>query len=283
MPVARRRPLALVATVLAVLLVVAACGDDSTSVSSDSGSDPDTAILVVGHEGGFTTPEFAFSTLPQLVVYADGRVIQMGAQIAIYPGPALPPLFVSQLSAAGLDAVRAALTDSGLDVDDVDYGMPPIADAGQTVVTVRIDGTTYTHRAEALGFDDGLDDDQRANRARLQRFADRVTDLQTLVGPGNLSGEVAYEVDRFRLWVRPASEVDGGMEVPEGEPAPREADWTVESVPLEASDCLAVEGDSARDVYALLDQADQLTRFVSNGTSYAVTARPVLPHEPTCP
>jgi hypothetical protein len=284
MPIHRvLRPLALV--VLATVAVGACGDDDGTPVASGSDRDGrnDTPVLIIGHEGGFTTPEYVFAGVPNLVVYEDGRVVTLGAQILIYPGPALPPLFESQLSGAGYDSLVAAIRDAGLAESDVDYGTPNVADAGDTVVTVRIDGVEHVHRATALGFDDGsgLTDDQRAARAALEAFVAEVTDLAALAGPGQLSGEVVHEVERYRLWVRPAEEV--GV-APDDEPAPTEVDWTVEGVELAESACLPVEGSAAAEVTALLAEADQLTRFVdADGTVWVVVARPVLPHEPTCP
>ncbi|MDZ7678373.1 MAG: hypothetical protein U5K29_07455 [Acidimicrobiales bacterium] len=300
----RRLPV-LVAIVAAAGILAAACGDDGTTPVSTGSADPDVAILELGHEGGFTTPEVHYTQMPQLVVYADGRVVTSGAQAMVYPAPALPPLFESQLTDDGLVTLRSAIADAGLDIHGVDYGQPPVADAGQTVVQVRVDGETYEHRAEALGMagpagglggpaegpdegGDGPDElgltaEQRDARDRLQAFVDGVTNLGGLVGPEELGEETPVDIERFRLWVRPADELDQPMDAPEDEPAPDEVEWTVDGVDLEASECLVVEGDVASRLAELLADADQLTRFTEGDQVFSVVARPVLAHEDTCP
>jgi hypothetical protein len=290
----RRRMAALLGVALAAALL-AACGDDAQPVETgapgvgdgDAGADLGSDDLVVSVEvvGAFTTAEMSFQMLPSVVVYGDGTRLSPGAQIAIYPGPALPAVQQDQLSEEDVATIVDAAREAGLDTTDVDYGEPPVADAGDTVVTVTIDGETYTHTATALGLVDepgGVDlggsvltDDQVANRAALAGFVDMVSSIP--VGEGEL-----YEAERYRLWVQPAAAVDTGR-VDEDNIEPRTVEWTVDDVVLVASDCLPVEGDPAAEVGALLADADTLTRFDDGDTTLAVVARPVLPHEPTCP
>ena len=278
-----RRRVALAATI-ALFASLAACGDDPPDSAEPggvgSGGDPDSPVLVIGHEGGFTTPDDAYRTLPDLVVYADGRVVSMGAQIMIYPGPALPPLFEAQLSSDGLATVVDAIREAGLTDDAPDYGQPPIADAGQTVVVVDVDGRRVEHRAEALGFDDpSLSAEQREARATLEQFVATARDLDGLVG-AELGEESLFEPDRFRLWVR--ADLDD-LPAPEpGEPGLREREWTIDAVELVETRCLAVADVDAVELFELLSDADRLTVFESRGELWSVVARPVLPHEEVC-
>jgi hypothetical protein len=288
----RRKHLITLVVVCALALAAAGCGDDAEPVEVGDGATgdggevaPDDVVVSVEVVGAFTTAEMAFQTMPSVVVYGDGTQFTPGAQIAIYPGPALPAVQRAQLSDEEVTAIVDAARDAGLDRQGVDYGQPPVADAGDTVVTVTIDGETYEHRATALGLAEGLGgdlsgsaltDEQLENREALAGFVDQVTML-----PDGAEAEL-YEPDRYRLWVRPASEVDTGP-VDEDNIEPRTVEWSVDGVTLEASDCLPVEGDDADAVGALLADADSLTRFDDGTTSWAVVARPVLPHEPTCP
>lgn len=284
----RRRRLALVLLV-ALAAAAAACGDDAQPVEVGSGSggdaslQPDDVVVSVEVVGAFTTPEWTFQNLPSVVVYGDGTRLSLGPQTMIYPGAAVPSVLQDQLSDDDVAALIAAARDAGLDRDDVDYGQPPVADAGDTVVTLTLDGETYVHRATALGLVESdaavsaqLTEAQREARTGLADFVSEVL----LAAP---AGEVdAYAADRFRLWVRPADEVDTGAEE-DGMPGPRTTDWTVDSIRLEPAECLAVEGDAVVPLAALLAEADSLTRFDDGTTRWAVVARPVLPHEPTCP
>ena len=283
----RRTARAALLGTFALAALVAGCGDDPSDGTAVGGSgSPDDVVVSVEVVGAFTTPEMAFQTLPSTVVYGDGTRITPGAQIEIYPGPALPALQRDQLSDDDVAAIVDAARDAGLDRDDLDYGQPPLADAGDTVVTVTIDGETYVHTATALGFAEGpgaqdpeslgLTDEQAANRAALAEFVDQVSTLT-----GSASPEL-IDADRYRLWVRPASEVDTGSE-DDDTIGPRSAEWTVDAVTLEASGCLPVEGGAVAEVTALLAEADALTRFDDGSTMWAVVARPVLAHEPTCP
>lgn len=282
---------ALLALLAVVALVAAGCGDDETDVSAGDGGSgdggggeglaADQPLVVVDVSGGFVPVETAFRSLPTLVVYGDGRVVEQGAQILIYPGPALPALFESRLDETGLATVRAALREAGLDRAGVDYGQPPVADAPTTTVTVTLDGTTYTHVADALGIgaDPSLTEQQQADRAALAEAVATLTDLRSLVGAEHLSEPAPFAADRVRLWVRPADEAGP---VPDDVP-PTTVPWPVDAVTLEATPCLAVEGEAAAAVLAALADANELTRFETADGTWAVTARPVLPHEPTCP
>jgi hypothetical protein len=272
------------ATLLALAMcgsLLAACGDDDQTVESVvPGEGGDAGVAADEVVGAFTTAEMSFQTMPSLVVYGDGTRFTPGAQIAIYPGPALPAIQTDQLSEDAVASIVDAAREAGLATDDLDYGQPPVADAGDTVVTVTIDGESYTHTATALGLAEdptmpGLTEEQLTNRAALAGFVDEVSSIP--VGESEL-----YEAERYRLWVRPATEVDTGP-VDEDNIEPRIVEWTVDGVVLAASDCLPVEGDAATEVGALLSDADSLTRFDDGSTTWAVVARPLLPHEPTCP
>lgn len=280
--------------VLAVLaLAVAGCGDDAgdvTDVGAGSGSGDDAGgaaadvgevVLLVELEGAFTTREAALQMLPQTVVYSGGTVIEPGAQILIYPGPALPAVHRSVVDAATVEAIATAARDAGLDAHDVDYGQPPVADAGDTVVSIEVDGEVFVHRATALGLESaavaagGIDDEQAAARERLSSFLD---EARRLVADGVVEEAAPYAADRFRIVVQPGSEV-------EAEPGfePSTLEWDVEGVELTASDCTPVELPGADDLADLLADADALTRFIDGGEEWVVVARPVLPHEVTCP
>lgn len=282
----------LIALLAVLALVVTGCGDDAedgTAVGAGSGADRpvgldvdgDDVVLLVENVDGFLTREATFQMLPQTVVYGDGTVIEPGAQILIYPGPALPAVNRSAVDAATVEAIVAAAREAGLDTHEADYGRPLIEDAGDTVVTVEIDGEVYVHRATALALDpegtpsEGVDADQAAARQRLATFLD---EARQLVADGTSEDPVPYAADRFRLYVQSAVGVPADPEID-----PSERDWGIDGVELAASDCTPVEPPAAEELADVLADADALTRFSSGGEEWIVIARPVLPHETTCP
>src|SRR5207247_852394 len=136
---------------LAALGAVLAAGPGATAATGTPASGAPLLDVTVG--GGFVTPAFAFSTLPEYYVTSDGRLITQGPQIMIYPPPALPNLQVRQLSAAARTKLVAAAGKAGLTGKAPDYGRPGIADVGTTTITLRTGAKTSVHAIYALGFD----------------------------------------------------------------------------------------------------------------------------------
>lgn len=163
----RRHPVVAVAAA-AVLAVLTGCAEldgprsagspGPTDDSTDDPGHPDLPLLQVQVRGGFLPMGWEFATVPEPTVYADGRAVTHGPQIAIYPPPALPHLVERDLGDPGVDALVAAAREAGL-LDEVapEYGRPNVADAGTTVVTLHVDGRTHAHAAEALSVVDGID------------------------------------------------------------------------------------------------------------------------------
>ncbi len=147
---------------VALALTLAGCqslGDGVADPPDDPtpGESPDDAVVLLQIEvsGGFVMMGYDFSRVPELTVYADGRAIVQGPQIAIYPGPVLPNLQVEPLSEADVAALIAAARDAGLLAEAPNYGQPWITDVPTTFVRLTVDGRTYEHAAYALGFFEG--------------------------------------------------------------------------------------------------------------------------------
>src|SRR5512140_2113975 len=58
-------------------------------------------ILRITSEGGFVGPAAGLAAIPQVSVYADGRIMTPGAVDAIYPAPLLPTVVVREVGPAG--------------------------------------------------------------------------------------------------------------------------------------------------------------------------------------
>jgi len=92
------------AVIALLLLAGCAAGGSGASgpISHPAGS---TTLLLVEYRGGFVPPDVRLTQLPAFLLVGDGRVIQPGAPIAVYPGPLLPALEVRTLSETGVQAV----------------------------------------------------------------------------------------------------------------------------------------------------------------------------------
>ncbi len=229
-------------------------------------ADADSVVLSIGFEGGFTTPEVLFSSLPIVTVTADGRVIQLGPQIEIYPGPLLPNVLVGSMGADDLATVMSLAAEQGL-LTEREYPYPTnVADAPDTVVTLTVDGVTYEHRANALGMSGGLDGrESDPDRAALAAFVDEALAILTAV-----PADTPYPAEHYLIRSRPVDDLSG-FEI-----EPTVVDWPADSgVALaDASGCVNVP---AADFATLFEQANQLTFFTDGGVTYSLAVKPQLP------
>jgi hypothetical protein len=283
---ARARPSRLLAAALLVVAVLlAGCGDDGVRTDTGNGGpseNPDpTAAVQVLVAGGFTTPENAASTVPTVTVLTDGTVITQAAVPAIYPGPAIPPLQRSAISAEQVDELLEVAGDLGLLRDDLDFGEPPVVDAPDTTVTIVAGDATYVHVARALGFGGGLEDggledegagglteEQRANRAALRDFLSATEELP--------AGEESYVPDAVVVTVIGPYQAD---ELPQ---EPRA--WPLETLPdLDGNfPCTVFTGDDAVDLLAALGDANQRTPWLIDGEELTIAFRPAVPGYSGC-
>ncbi len=237
--------------------------------------------------GGFVPRGFDFRTSPSAVIYDDGTTLAPGAVIEIYPGPAVLPLTEGRIDDGQLrQLVAEAVTAGLLDDTQADFGSPPIADAPTTTVTVVVDGEVHVTSVYALGITDdglpgpsasggglpGLDEPQRQARTRVSEFVDLVS--STVTG----AETELYEPERYRLLALPSEQ---GLE-PVGEPDVRE--WPFPDVALVEGECSAITGDRAVAFREMVDGITEVTRWRTDvGETFALSVRPVLPHEPDCP
>lgn len=237
--------------------------DGSTPVIE---GDADSVVLSIGFEGGFTTPEVLFSSLPIVTVTADGRVIQLGPQIEIYPGPLLPNVLVGSLGADDLAQVMSSAAGHGL-LTEREYTYPTnVADAPDTVVKLTVDGVTYEHRANALGMSGGLDGGESdPDRAALAAFVDEALIILTAV-----PADTPYRPEQYLIRSRAVDDLSG-FEV-----EPTVVDWPADSgvALVDASDCVSVP---AADFATLFAQANQLTFFTDGGVTYSLAVKPQIP------
>jgi hypothetical protein len=282
----------------AIAIATAACADAAPGPGDGPGdgptvaypTDPEAVVLRIDHEGGFVPMQYRFTSIPMFALYGDGTLIQPGAQIMIYPGPALPALVERPITGDAIDAVVRAAIEAGLDTDRelTDMGSTMIADAPTTVFTLSLDGRTYVTRVYALGElperPPGMDRDEWETRAALNGFLEDLGRLPEWAPDGSLGDERMYAGRRARLLVGPYT--------PEEELPQEPKDWPLET-PLstfgtavpEMGDgwrCGVVEGGQWETVRSLAEEANQLTPWRSDGESYSIVFRPLLPDESGC-
>ena len=277
----RRAPLT---AVLASLVLVGGCAGDGGDVATrpaPASEGPGRLVLAVEHVGGYTTPEELAARVPLVAVHGDGRVVAPGAQIEVYPPPALPPLQVWQLDADGVRtvvdrAVAAGVTDSG------DLGSPPVADAPATRFTLVTDEGTAVREVEALfelPGDDGLTPEQQAARGELLGLLDVLTSPEPL----GATGPEPYEAEAVAAVVSPWT--------PPEDPVLAQPDvsWPGPALPGEplpggmGLSCVTARGAEADAVLAAAAGATTLTPWVAgDGTRWSLRLRPLLPYETGC-
>lgn len=307
-----RGALVAVGTLTVLALVLASCrtaggagsGGDTPSGGGGAGGDDRAAgdggqlVLRIESAGGFVPREFALSSVPELSILADGRVITHGPQIAIYPGPALPNLQERRLTEAGLQEVIRTVTESGHLSESAEFtgAFNYIADAHTTYFTFVNEGRSVAVSVYALGIVDPqsaemLPADDRAAHAALQPLRDRLMSLETWL-PETAWADAewrAFVPGALRVYVRvPTAEEEAVDDV---EPERRE--WPLATPLAEFGEqredspdlrCAVATGADANRLLEAFAPANGLTRWQSGGAEYAVIVRPLLPDEaPECP
>ena len=112
----------------------------ASEVPSSGG--PATLLFEVTTEGGFINPVATLSSVPAVVVDADGKIYTPGA--AAGDGTLVAPVEVRDVGPAGAAAILAAVRAAGLDREEAGSGIA--ADTGTTVFTAVIDGQQVVNR-----------------------------------------------------------------------------------------------------------------------------------------
>ena len=305
------RARAALALAAATSVILAACtGTGATATPGPSGSSgggggtgdgiahPTGAsdlVLSISYEGGLLPVEALFTQIPALTVAGDGTVIVPGAQIDIFPGPALPAVMSRRLSEAGLQLVLERIAGTGFFAESATFTEESLAiDAPMTVFTLHADGRGVVVKVGALGtyrdpaeMPPNMTERERQAHLTLAPLFDDLSLMDQLI-PGSAWEETdwhAHQAEELRLLVTNA---DAEPEDPSGIPGedvpwPTEGDPTAFGAPyapVEGARCGAVAGDDAATWYEVLAQANAMTRFTAGEHTYAVAPRPVLPGEP---
>jgi hypothetical protein len=282
----------LIAKLTAIVLtaMLAACGGGRGSSKVIQHPTGDALVLRVEVRGGFVGPDAQLGQLPGFTLLGDGRVIQTGAVMAIFPGPLMPPLTVRRLNESGVQAVLREVAATGLFTVDrrFDGANAHVADAPDTIFELHADGVDVTISVYALGIaGNELPDDQARAYAKLSNLNDRLASLEAWLPDSAWADarSAPFSADALRLLVRDAS-----AEQPDPSgigfslvPWPTEADPTAGEA-FRDWHCSVVSGDAAKVWNAQLTKANTLTRWTQGDARYQVLPLPLLPDQATeCP
>lgn len=274
----------------ALAAILAACGDDAQVASTvpDQIVHPtgaDEVVLRLGYEGGFVPTGYLFVSVPTLLV-SGNRVFQQGATTLEYPGKLLPAITVRTISEAGIQKLLDLALKASLLQTPPDYTAETlVADAPDTVLTLNAQGSTFTHRAYALGFNFDANGNPGSEltpaRQRLASFVTAVGGLEAAVGADNLGVITEFVPDTYRFQARVADPT----ELESLDPKPTIVDWPADTG-VALADAVECGSAPAAKVDTVLRAATQLTYFRDTAndadTVYALAAVAVLPGDVAC-
>jgi len=255
--------------------------ESPSGAPSASPSDLPAAVAVIKIEQtpGFIAPSTTFNRYPTVVLYGDGRLIMLGPQVEMYPGPALPNLQLTQITPAGVQQLLAWAADAGLEGEDRLLG-PAIPDAGVTQFSVVQPSGPHMTTVGDMSSD-------LPEVGALRKFQDIMLDVRSWIPTEVVGDDVAYDYDRLRVLVMPATPADAS------DPSlVSVVDW-----PLDASlatigtpaavevpaRCAEITGADLAAVKPAMEQANELTLWRSDRQTYSVKPHPLLPGEEACP
>jgi len=283
------------AVVLSIGMLAGACANAPTDDGAGDGggisyhTGATQVVLRIEQGGGFVPIEYNLTNMPMFSLFGDGLVVIPGAQIEIYPGPALPAMSQMRLTPEAIQLLLQKAVDAGLDVDRdyTDLGSVGIADAPTTTFTLTIDGQVHTTNVYALGLldtaPDGMNPDEFQARQDLLALQNEAMDLSWLP-EGTVSDEGMFAASGLRVFVGDYRPDDALVEPPIDWPLTTGLSTFGDPVPdgPEGMRCGAVTGDDAAVLVPLVNQANQLTPWVSDGTRFGLLLRPLLPDETGC-
>ncbi len=254
---------------------------NSPAATQPDTGDPDAVILKIEQTGGMLPIWETLRWYPPVTLYADGRLVYQGAQILIYPGPALPSLWTTQLNDRGIDQVLEWAADGGVEGHDLELGVQ-MMDAGVTVYSVN--GCEGTHRTTVHS---NMNNDPQINA--LMQFQDVVTNARQWLDAEAIVGDDApYVADSLRIISFPAQPQGGDQGLV------TTLDWPLDTPidqlgtsfgePAEYR-CAEVSGDDLATLLPMVEESNELTvwRSGAEGELYQLYLHPLLPDEEACP
>lgn len=276
---------------LTLLLTLAACAETPVEPAVggiDHSTAADAVLVRISYEGGFVPVEWTYTNFAFYSLLGDGTLIVPGAQIEIYPGPALPAVSSRQVSEEGIQAILEQAIDviRSIPADLNDLGFMNIADASTTVITVSAGGVDRTIRAYALSElterPDGMPEREYQARLSLQELVATLTGPTEWLPEGSLGPEGGYEASSARVFVGKYRAVDDLEQDPMAWPLSAGLPDFGEPIPPGGMRCGVVEGEDWDTLLESATTANQLTPWTDAGRRYSILFRPLLPDERGC-
>lgn len=163
-------------------------------------------------------------------------------------------------AACGASRSRSRATELGLLAGPLEFGLPNVADAPGTTVTIDAGGTV--HRHEAVALDRGNEPARRALRAFVE--------ATQVLPPGDTK------------WLPSAIAVhDVGDYRPDPSLTQPAQTWPLAAAPA-PDRCILVEGVDVNALIDTLARANARTPWTIAGTARSLAFHPVLPGQPGC-
>jgi hypothetical protein len=273
---------------------VPSAGLESPGPSAPSpSSGPAELLLKVTSEGGFINPVATLNALPLVEVFTDGRILRPGPVPAIAPGPLLPNVTVRSVGADGAAQIATAIHVAGLDQEaSAGPGVP--GDSGTDVFAVTLDGKTTMTRVSGNGPGVGRPGGEPgvggSSGSAAPGGAAALALLDRLLDPSETWGTAGgqdspYRPEGYRVFAAPGA--------PESDPAltqkpvawPLSTDLGSFGTPATPDRGVAglrqgaVVGADAKLLGPILERATQATGFMSDGGTWTLYVRPLLPDE----
>jgi hypothetical protein len=270
-----------ITSVLLLAILATACGtdeaSDTTNASTTTTTAPDgppTVLLQMSEEGGFMMIQFALNRPPTYTLLTDGTLIFQGPQPGAFPGPVLPGMQQTNLTADQMKDIQVLIEATGLpDVVDLvnNDASNFVADATSTVaVYTDPDGGVHRISIYALGIVEDMPDEM-ANLSLLR------TTLEELAFSG---GSDLYTSDELIIRTLEGGGIDEEF-----------ADvraWAFDFDPKDGAElenqfpCFVLTGTDATAARTLLSDASMATQWEHETGTFGVLGRDLLPGEAGC-
>jgi hypothetical protein len=247
---------------------------------------PSALVLRMDTSGGFVAPQTTLQQMPAFSLYGDGRVITQGAQIEIYPGPAMPSVIVTQLTLEGVSALLRDALAAGLGANN-SYTSMNVSDMPTTTFTLVTGGITHTTSVYGLGAGapaQAMSAAEREARAVLERFSAELSNVRGSLPHGSVGADRPYTPEGLRVFVQPPPEPQDPMLHQKTLAWPLATELSALGKPvsqLPDTRCGVVTGPDLAKLLPLVRSANELTPWKSDGT-YSLRFQVLLPEQTTC-